>query len=155
CSAIGARSGLTPLTAVAVDVTPDDVAAANAPTDFLRKHVTSFAVPECTTALLCGRWCAAGSATSRERRQPLIEFSAILQSPDRVLPSLSLTDVSPYARGIERMRVVVSSIEGAECGRTSWGRGSGELPLPVCFGESALDRGGAGTDGRDRLLARG
>lgn len=145
---LGAGSQLSD---VDVSVDPDAVNAQNAPPNFNHKRVVALAIPEGSTAIVCVRWFQGGDSTSWEREQPLFESSAVLQAPDRVLPSLDLTRISPYARGIDTVRVAVSSAEGNSCGSYRWDADTTEtLPARVCEGEWGLRLGGA-EEGDGRL----
>lgn len=145
---LGAGSQLSD---VDVSADADAVNAQNAPPNFNHKRVVALAIPEGSTAIVCVRWFEAGDATSWEREQPLFESSAVLQAPDRVLPSLDVTRISPYARGLDTLRVAVSSAEGNSCGTYRWSADETEpLPARVCNGEWGLRLGGA-QEGDGRL----
>lgn len=61
-----------------------------------------------------------------------------------MLPSVDLTRVSPYARGVDTIRVAVSSTEGNSCGTYRWhADDTAPLPAEVCRGEWGLRLGGA------------
>ena len=145
---LGAGSQLSD---VDISADADAVNALNAPPNFNHKRVVALAVPEGSTTIVCVRWYQSGDATSWEREQPLFESSAILQAPDRVLPSLDVTRISPYARGVDTVRVAVSSAEGNSCGSYRWHADETEpMPARVCNGEWGLRLGGA-EEGDGRL----
>ncbi len=156
CSDLPAGGGgeLT-LTETDVPVSDDEVNAVNAPLNFRFKRVLTYAIPEGSTALVCARWYAAGTAPSWVREQPLHESSAILQSPDRLAPTLTLTSVDSNDDAITRIGFQVSSVEGSSCGTLfSWRGLDTDLPAGLCRGSYGLRTGGATEDG-DRLWDAG
>lgn len=156
CSALPAGAGgELSLTDVDVRVTDDELNAVNAPLDFRFERVHTFAIPEGSTALVCVRWYAAGTAPSWQREQPLHESSAILQSPDRLAPMLSVTSVESRDDAVTRIAFRVASAEGSSCGTFySWRRDDAELPIQLCRGAYGLRTGGA-TSGGERLWDAG
>jgi hypothetical protein len=138
-----------------VAVSDDEVNAVNAPSSFRVKRVLTYAIPEGSTALVCARWYAAGTAPSWEREQPLHESSAILQSPDRLAPTLTLTSVDSNDDAVTRIGFQVSSVEGSSCGTLfSWRGPDTDLPAGLCRGAYSLRTGGATAEG-DRLWDAG
>lgn len=143
------------LTDTDVPVGDDELNAVNAPLDFRFKRVLTYAIPEGSTALVCARWYAAGTAPSWVREQPLHESSAILQSPDRLAPTLTLTNVDSNDEAISRIGFQVSSAEGSSCGTLfSWRGPDTDLPSQLCRGAYGLRTGGATAEG-DRLWDAG
>jgi hypothetical protein len=156
CTAPAGAIQLLPLTSVDVDADRDDVNALNALPDFQRKAVRTFVIPEGATAIVCGRWFPAGDAPVWESSQPNFESSAVVQAADRVLPSVSLFDVSRFDDAVESIEVRVASAEGIGCWRASWTwtRDRDEsLPVELCDA-SAFAGGGTASDG-ERLWTRG
>ncbi len=156
CSGIDAGRQLPSLTDVDTSVTTDEILAVNAPPDFSRKEVTTFAVPEGSAIMICARWYSAGTSPSWQRVAPTFESSAILQSPDRLEPQVTLTRVTPFAPGLTKVRFLTTSVEGAVCGGATWDTtipGYDALPLTVCdFTGSA---GSATVSSRGYLSDRG
>jgi hypothetical protein len=156
CTAPAGAIQLLPLTSVDVDADRDEVNALNALPDFQRKAVRTFVIPEGATAIVCGRWFPAGDAPVWESSQPNFESSAVVQAADRVLPSVSLFDVSRFDDAVESIEVRVASAEGIGCWRASWTwtRDRDEsLPVELCDA-SAFAGGGTASDG-ERLWTRG
>ncbi|MBX3091737.1 MAG: hypothetical protein KF801_04430 [Cryobacterium sp.] len=156
CNEIDHGRALSPMTATDASVTSDEINAVNAPPGFTRKQVSTFAVPEGSTVLVCARWYAAGTSPSWLRVSPNFESSAILQSPDRVEPRVTLTRVTPFAPGLARIRFLVTSAEGNVCGGGTWDTtisGYDALPLTVC--DLSGSAGSAAVDSRGYLSDRG
>ena len=159
CSALSVSWSLPSLTETETRVNLDELLAVNAPLDFSRKRVATWAVPEGSTMLVCARWYQAGGAASWATVQPLYESSAILQAPDRVNPRLELTRVSPYGRGLESIDFTVSTAEGVACWHSIWSPGDAADSLPrfLCdtSGVAAPSTGSARVDTRGFLSDRG
>lgn len=143
----GSRS-LWPLTDVEAETDADTLIERNIRPDYTRKRVQTFVLPEGSTALVCVRWYPAGSAPSWQREQPIFESSAMLQNPDRVLPSASVDAIRGYPDELESIRIGFASAEGTQCGiPVSW-RPGGELRLPVeLCGPGSLRSGGVQSTG--------
>jgi hypothetical protein len=154
CDAPAGATQLTSLTETDISVGPDEVNALGAPPDFDRKAVRTFVIPEGATAIVCGRWFPGGGAPSWESAQATFESSAVVQAADRVLPSISLFDVTPYDDAVERVEVRVASAEGIECWQWAWTRDVDDtLPVELCDA-TLFSGGGTGADG-GRLWTRG
>jgi hypothetical protein len=152
-------------TAGAADCNGSDVLTAwEAPTetavgpDYLNDHQilpadnarTSYAffVPEGLDFLLCARWFPAGHATSWERSTPSYESRQSMSSPDKLLPSVTLTALTA-ASSTDSVDISTSTGGGIACSNASWRRSAGSgggiaLPLPIC---STNSYGGARHDG--------
>lgn len=151
---VGGGAELT-LTDTDVPVSVEENNAVNAPAGFRSKRVLTYAIPEGSTALVCARWYAAGTAPSWVREQPLHESSAILQSPDRLAPTLTLTGTETTDEAITRIGFEVTSVEGSSCGTSfSWRGPDTDLPARLCRGAYSLRTGGATSEG-DRLWDAG
>lgn len=147
----GARS-VAPLTDVTSETDADTLAERNIRPDYTQKRVQTFVLPEGSTALVCVRWYRAGSAPSWEREQPIFESSAIVQSPDRVLPSARIDDIRGVADELESLDISFASAEGTSCGIPVRWQPAGERRLPVDLcGPGSLRSGGVRTSG-DRLF---
>jgi len=153
-------------TAGAADCNGSDVLTAwEAPTetavgaDYLNDHQilpadnarTSYAffVPEGLDFLLCARWFPAGHATSWERATPSYESRQSMSSPDKLLPTVTLTALAP-ASLTDSVDVTTGTGGGIECGAAfSWRRSAGAdggLTLPETLCSAGL-YGGARHDG--------
>jgi len=153
-------------TAGAADCSGSDVLTAwEAPTetpvglDYLNDHQilpadtarTSYAffVPEGLDFLLCARWFPAGHTIDWVRSTPSYESRQTMSSPDKLLPTVSLTGLTP-ASSTDSVDVTTSSGGGIACGADfSWRRSAGSdggitLPVAMC---SAGSYGGARHDG--------
>jgi hypothetical protein len=145
---------LSPLSSVEAAQTPDQVNAVNAPPDFRTKLVQSYAIPEGATVVVCARWFPAGDAPDWERSQADYESSAIVQTADRLLPSLSLFDVSSFDDAVDHIDIAVASREGTTCYTARWDREvDAVLPISVCRA-STFGAGGASSDS-EHLWDRG
>ncbi|HWH98572.1 MAG TPA: hypothetical protein VNS80_09425 [Pseudolysinimonas sp.] len=145
---------LVPLASVETPQTPDQVNAVNAPPDFRTKLVQSYAVPEGATVVVCARWFPAGDAPEWERTQADYESSAIVQTADRVLPSVSLFDVARFDDAVDHIDITVASREGTTCYGARWDRDIDDvLPISVC-NSSMFGAGGASGDS-EHLWDRG
>jgi hypothetical protein len=154
CTPPAGAGALTPLTTVDVVAEGDEINAINAPPHFQRKAVRTYVIPEGATAIVCGRWFPGGGAPSWESSQANFESSAVVQTADRLLPSVSLFDVSRFDDAVESMDVRVASAEGIECWAWTWTRESdAALPAVLC-NASEFAGGGTGSDG-EHLWARG
>ncbi len=128
-------------------------------TDYLNDHQilpadnarTSYAffVPEGIDFLLCARWFPAGHATSWERSTPSYESRQSMSSPDKLLPTVTLTALS-VASSTDSVDFSTGTGGGIACGGDlSWRRSAGDnggidLPMALC---SANTYGGARHDG--------
>lgn len=94
----------------------------------------AFVVPEGTDFLLCARWFPAGHATSWERSTPLYESRMSMSSPDKLLPTVSLTAIHP-ASTTTSVVIKLNTLGGVECGADqTWTRSAGSnggLPVPT------------------------
>lgn len=145
--ASGARS-LSPLTDAETEIDADTLAELNIRADHTRKRVQTFVLPEGSTALVCVRWYPAGSAPSWQREQPVFESSAMLQSPDRVLPSARVDAIRDHPAALDAIAIGFASAEGTPCGITVSWRPGGELTLPVeLCGPGSLRSGGVRSTG--------
>jgi hypothetical protein len=117
----------------------------------------SYRVPEGASLLICARWYPAGDhVPTWESAQATYESSAFVQTANRLLPKLVMTDFQARTRHGGGLGVIldirVNTAEGIECARTHFERDEA-TPFPVCD-PSALATGGATVDG-DRLADRG
>ncbi|WP_309708348.1 hypothetical protein [Pseudolysinimonas sp.] len=145
---------LIPLASVESPQTPDQVNAVNAPPNFRTKLVQSYAVPEGATVVVCARWFPAGDAPEWERTQADYESSAIVQTADRVLPSVSLFDVARFDDAVDHIDIAVASREGSTCFGARWDRELDEvLPISICH-STMFGAGGASGDS-EHLWDRG
>ena len=109
----------------------------------------AFFVPEGIDFLLCARWFPAGHATSWERSTPSYESRQSMSSPDKLLPTVTLSALT-VADGTDSVDVTTSSGGGIACGADfSWRRSAGHdggisLPVTMC---STTTYGGARHDG--------
>jgi len=108
----------------------------------------AFFVPEGLDFLLCARWFPAGHATSWERATPSYESRQSMSSPDKLLPTVTLTALTP-ASSTQSVDITTGSGGGIACGsNVSWRRAAGssggiDIPLLLC---SAGTYGGARHD---------
>jgi len=143
CSQLGGRVSLTPLTDETVRASEAEVAAAAAPPHFVSKRVAAYVVPEGSTALVCVRWYRTGSVPSWEREIPTFESSAIVQSPDRLNPVVTLTGVDHRTPAVHAIDVGIQSVAGVRCRTTRWTPETA-LPVELCRGAHGVveDRDG-------------
>jgi hypothetical protein len=104
----------------------------NTTSQYSQKLFQSYRVPEGATVLLCARWFPGGSTTpTSESAQANYESSVIVQTADRVSPSLTMNGFTPRdARSVD-LHWKVSTAEGLVCGEWDWSFGD-ELPLALC-----------------------
>ena len=99
-----------PLTFADTTVDADRLNALNVEAGFRQQHSETFRVSPGATVVVCARWFEDGSdTTSWEREQSIYESSAIAQSPDRMVPTLTISDwhdgtASPLQRVRDRRR---------------------------------------------------
>ena len=159
CTPSFAGQEVFPQTTRAVD-SPVDAASRlelNITDDNTLSDYVSYRVPEGASLLLCARWYPAGSGVPTwESAQANYESSSFIQTADRLLPKLVMTDFQARSRHGEGLGVLldmrVNTVEGIECASTQFDRDV-SLPLTVCD-PTALATGGATVDG-DRLADRG
>ena len=143
CSQAGGRVGLVPLSDETVRSSEAEVAAAAAPPHFVSKRVVAYSVPEGSTALVCVRWYPAGGAPSWERELPTYESSAIVQSPDRLNPVVTLTGVDHRNTAVHTIDVGIQSVSGVRCAVTRWTPDT-VLPVELCRGAHGVVADGGG-----------
>ena len=88
----------------------------NAPQGFEQKTSWWFRVPEGSTVFFCVRWFDIRGDWSWERTQPVYQSEAILQSPDRNIPVLTINRTAVSGRSIGAVYLDVATSEGVRCG---------------------------------------
>lgn len=131
CSGAGSERPLTAATHAESTVDRDFLASINALPQYTGKTVSSYRVPEGATLIVCVRWFPAGDSPSWERAQHDYESRVVLQSPDIILPVLTLADVRSNTDDITEARFSASSSEGGSCGHTAVYRLDVETELPA------------------------
>jgi hypothetical protein len=111
-----------PLTWADTTVDTDRLNALNVEATFRQQHSETFRVAPGATVVVCARWFEDGSdTTSWEREQSIYESSAIAQSPDRMVPTLTITDWHDgTASPLQGVQIEVATAEGVACGGTWW-----------------------------------
>ncbi len=111
-----------PLTFADTTVDADRLNALNVEASFRQQHSETFRVSPGATVVVCARWFEDGSdTTSWEREQSIYESSAIAQSPDRMVPTLTIVDWHDgTASPLQRVEIEVATAEGVACGGTWW-----------------------------------
>jgi len=156
--AFDGQEAFSPAT-IAVDSPVDATARLelNVTDDNTLSDYVSYRVPEGASLLVCARWFPAGTGVpSWESAQADYESSAFIQTADRMLPKLVLTNFQGRYRHGEGIGVSldirVNTAEGIECARTHYDVDQ-DIPFTVCD-PSALSTGGATSEG-GRLADRG
>lgn len=147
CSGAGSDGQVSPATAAETTVDQDFLSRINALPEYTGKSVFTFRVPEGATVIVCLRWFPGGDAPSWEREQHDYESEVVLQSPDRILPVISLADLRVAGDHVAAIRTSASTAEGGSCGYFPTYRAGGELRLPATLcDEGALVEGGIRVD---------
>jgi hypothetical protein len=127
-------------TTAETSATADEVTAQNAPDNFTARSTVTFDAPEGSTILVCARWFPSGSAPSWAQATPIYESRSVLQSPDRILPRVTVEHVSSFT--VLQAGISAATVEGTPCGQVAWNSVRG-LPANATLCDTyTLARGG-------------
>ena len=147
CSGEGSDGEILPATYVDSTVTQDYLSSINALPEYTGKKVYTFRIPEGATVAVCMRWFPAGDSPSWDRNQHDYQSEVVLQSPDRILPVVTLADLRVSTDSVESARVSASTAEGGDCGHYPTYRRGSELRLPSTLcAPASLDGAGVRVD---------
>ncbi len=130
------------------NLTADDLASINAPSEYYKNTTYFFRLPEATTALFCVRWYPAGAHDpSWVRDQPIYQSSEVVQSPDRVDPVVQLASVEAGTSAqLDTITVAISTPDGTPCGSYEWIAALADqarIPVTLCGGYGSQTLGAA------------
>jgi hypothetical protein len=109
------------LTSADTEVSEDELVALNLQPGSTRQHSETFTVMPGATVVVCARWFHGEGSHSWERDQAIFESSAVAQSPDRLIPTLTIVDWTDAAASpLRNVAIEVATAEGSACGGTEW-----------------------------------
>ncbi len=143
CDGAGGRT-LHPLTNTTTTVTADQLVAQNILPMYVRKLTQPYHVQEGATMLVCARWFPAGGSPSWQRDQPTFASEVLAESPDRILPVVTLEGATLTGDpSVQSIGLGITSAEGTGCGYAG-SQVFPESPLPLTLCSShAFSHGGA------------
>jgi hypothetical protein len=89
----------------------------NNPAGYDYRYALGYIVPAGTTVLVCAKWYNPGTSPSWEQITPLRTDSAVVESPDAILPVISAQAINGYSYpGAASVVVSAETVEGSGCG---------------------------------------
>lgn len=145
CSGTGSDGRISEATYVDTTVDSDFLASINALPDYTGKSVYTYRVPEGATVIVCMRWFPAGDSPSWEREQHDYQSEVVLQSPDRILPVVTLTELEITRDDVAAVITSASTTEGGLCSSFPAYQPAFDddltLPMTLCSEHSLVEGG--------------